>query len=608
MWYVARGDQTVGPVSFDQLQAAARDGQLRRDDFLWTEGMEQWAAAFTVANLWPPEITDQPPKIVSPAEATKTAPVVEAAPPSDPEPPAADAPVVAQEVKRPNFLLRHWRGELTLVQAYWGVGLLVTVTAIAVGLLIGKIADPTHIGAQNHGILVTSFLFFICVMTLWQIVGVWRSAGNHIRSTKRYFWATVARLVVVLAALRSVVDFVNIVAPILSESTKLAVGVDTTPTHQLRLLRGATELELSGGMNFGTAAAINQLLDAAPTVKVIHLNSQGGRVAEGYEIYKIIRNRKLITYTSTDCASACTIAFLAGPQRYLAANAHLGFHSANYGGLDETALPGINNEIRETLRQHGVHAWFIEKALATRGDSIWRPTNEELIQAGVVTKIVDASQFGLSGVAGWNDREAVERQLLQQPIYKTIKENDPEGFKAIAERFFEGVQAGRSRNEIANDAREVLGNKVLLKYLTYGPDAELVVYWKTQVAEMQHLEASDPVRCVEFLFPELRRNDFDLTKLIPDSLRAQDESALGSLIRATAHRSVDSQGPSVQTDVDAIVASMLKANPNVQSIFGEPTKYTNQPKLLCSTLTSLYRKILMLPPSRSGPILRYIMK
>src|SRR5262245_25724444 len=106
MWYVARGDQTVGPVSLEQLQAAARDGQLRRDDFVWTEGMEQWAAAFTVANLWPPEIADQPPKIVSPAEA-KTAPVVAAAPPSHPEPPAADAPVVAQEVKRPNFLLRH---------------------------------------------------------------------------------------------------------------------------------------------------------------------------------------------------------------------------------------------------------------------------------------------------------------------------------------------------------------------------------------------------------------------------------------------------------------------------------------------------------------------
>ena len=598
MWYVARGDQTLGPVSFDQLQVAARDGQLRREDFLWTEGMEQWSPAFMVADLWPPAAKSAPAAVL---------PAAQPAPNQDGAP-MSESSAEAKPSKRRNFLRRHWRGELPLVQAYWVVGLLVSMTAVALGFAVGKISDPMHVGARNSGLIVTSFLAFICVMTLWQIVGVWRSAGNHIRTTKRYFWARAAQIVMILAVLRSIVDFVNIIAPMLSESTKLAMGVDNTPAHQLRLLRGATELELAGGMPFGTAAAIRQLLEAAPTVKVIHLNSQGGRVAEGYEVYKLIRERKLITYTSSDCASACTIAFLAGPERYLAAKARLGFHSSNYGGLDEKVLPGINDDMRQTLRQHGVQAWFIEKAFETRGDSIWHPTNDELIRAGVVTKIVDASEFGLSGLANWNNKEALEGQLAEIPIYKLIKDNDPEGFKALAQSFFAGIQAGRSSTEIANDVRDALGSKVLMQYLRHGPDLELVAYWKTQVAEMQHLEASDPVRCVEFAYPEKRGKDFDLMKLLPDSLRAQDAATLGALIRATVQRPNTANGTSVQADLEGVVAAMLKENSRAQSILVEPAKYSEQPKLLCSTLTSFYRKILLLAPSRAGSVLRDIMK
>jgi len=607
MWYVARGDQTVGPVSFEQLQAAARDGQLRRDDFVWTEGMEQWAAAFTVANLWPPEVASPPPRALAPPEAEKTVAAVETAPTGDIKPPAIDARRPT-EAKRPNFILRHWRGELTLAQAYWGVGILVTIGAYAVGVAIGKFADPTQIGARYYGIVFSAFLTLLCIITVWQIIGVWRSAGNHIRSTKRYFWASLARVVMVLAAIRSVIDFGNIIGPMLSESTKLAMGVDNTPAHQLRLLRGATELELSGGMPFGTAVAMKQLLDAAPTVKMIHLNSRGGRVAEGYEIYKLIRERKLITYTSADCASACTIAFLAGPQRYLASQARLGFHSANYGGLDEKVLPGINDDIRQTLQQHGVQAWFIEKALATRGDSIWHPTSDELIRAGVVTKIVDASEFGLSGIAGWNDKEALERQILSLPIYQTIKENDPEGFKVIAQYFVDSVKAGRSSIEIANELRDLFSAKVMQKYLRFGPDLELMAYWKTQIAEMQHLQTLDPVRCVEFNFPERRSKDFDLMKLLPEGLRNQDAAALAALMRATAQRSNDSKGASVQTDLENVVAFVVKENPRAHAVMLDPSKFAGEPKLLCSTFISFYRRILSLPPSRSGALLRDLMK
>ncbi|NMA46892.1 MAG: RDD family protein [Lentisphaerae bacterium] len=51
MWYYAVGGQQQGPVSLDALQAMFRSGQLDADSLVWREGMAEWAAAGTVAEL-----------------------------------------------------------------------------------------------------------------------------------------------------------------------------------------------------------------------------------------------------------------------------------------------------------------------------------------------------------------------------------------------------------------------------------------------------------------------------------------------------------------------------------------------------------------------------
>ncbi len=103
-------------------------------------------------------------------------------------------------------------------------------------------------------------------------------------------------------------------------------GQKDTPPYALRLLRQGTEVKLSGGMPAGTANALETMLDAAPQIKVVHLNSIGGFIGEGEKIRDLIEQRGLTTYTSTQCASACTIAYLGGTSRYLAPRAKLGLH------------------------------------------------------------------------------------------------------------------------------------------------------------------------------------------------------------------------------------------------------------------------------------------
>jgi hypothetical protein len=603
-WYVARDGKTYGPFTPEEMSAGARDGELRRDDLVWRKGMPYWQPAADVPGLWPAPPTAL---LAAPARepASLAAPTAGAGPRAELQ---REGNVQAEAGRsaawRHGFIRRHWRGELTLATAYWGVGVLLTLVAIGVAYGFGAAVGAANLSPVTGGIAMVCFLSFLCVMTVWQLVGIWRAAGYHIRSSGRSVWGVLARVAVVIGAVRSVADFATVIWPMLSESAMLAAGRDNIPTHRLRLLRNGTELELAGGMPFGTADALKNVLDAAPAVRVLHLNSIGGRVTEGYQIYQIVRDRNLITYTATDCVSACTIAFLGGTQRYLSSRARLGFHSLSYGGVDQKRLPDINADLHQMLTQHGAPQWFIDKALTTGADSMWYPPTGDLIAAKIVTQVVDPDQFAMSGVGGWRDKEALERSLLSSPIYALIKDSDPDGFKKISGRFTEAVRLGKSEPEVIQDVQAVLAADVLPKYLQVAPDGAIQRYWRAQIAEMEHLGKNDPGLCVAFAFPEQRREGYNINKLVPREMLAEDIAALTELITQAVRAPQLQKPPTLDREFASVMDRISKRLPRAQDVLAYPSDYFNDPRTLCDALLAFYHDVLNLPPQRSGPMLR----
>lgn len=56
-WYYSRDGARIGPLSAGELKKAADAGQLTRTDWVWKEGMSEWAPAARVKGLFP----DAPP-------------------------------------------------------------------------------------------------------------------------------------------------------------------------------------------------------------------------------------------------------------------------------------------------------------------------------------------------------------------------------------------------------------------------------------------------------------------------------------------------------------------------------------------------------------------
>jgi hypothetical protein len=152
--------------------------------------------------------------------------------------------------------------------------------------------------------------------------------------------------------------------------------------YQLRILSDGSVLEISGSFSWALPQNFQAALAAAPQVRVVRLESPGGHLKPALEVAAMIRERGFDTYVGRLCASACTIAFLSGRQRWLGPKAQLGFHQA--------IAPGVSQErasmyLRDAYERLGVPAAFIAHVLHTPPSGLWIPTHDVLLAAKLAT-------------------------------------------------------------------------------------------------------------------------------------------------------------------------------------------------------------------------------
>jgi hypothetical protein len=288
---------------------------------------------------------------------------------------------------RQHFLATHWHGGFSLPRAFWVNTLFPLLVWTRLTGFIAASGLTLLFGMRASGLWSLGVFLVGATFSVWAGVGAWRSAARHVARGGRALWG---RLVVALCALELLVLVSSTAtqATILHQSFMLALGRDTVPAANLRVLNHETEVEISGGLSFGTAGRLESLLDSKPTIRSVRLESSGGWIAEGSKLAEIVARHKLTTRTSRECESACLLVFVAGEHRFLGPKAVLGFHEASIAGIGGEIASQGTEILRDALERRGVPQAFIQEALTTPPSSIWYPTTDELIAAHVVTAIV----------------------------------------------------------------------------------------------------------------------------------------------------------------------------------------------------------------------------
>ncbi|CUA85042.1 Clp protease [Pseudidiomarina woesei] len=452
------------------------------------------------------------------------------------------------------LIKKHWQGDYSLGKAYWLIGVGLTCCLSLAAFALNSLLNQFAVAQSVYSALVICLYSFTAVFTIWQLVGIWRSAKYHTSNGGRQGWATAAQVMVIVAALRAVFDFNQFGLPMMQTNVGLMNASELTNQIELRVLNQGTEIELIGPLPYGTTESVQAILQRFPSVRVIHLNSPGGRISEGVKLYDLIQEYQLDTYVPSECSSACTIAFMGGQQRYLSKRGILGFHSASLHQLDGADVQQINDDFKRIYRQHGVSESFIRQSVRVDGANIWYPGPLELIEARVVNELVQSDRFAPSNAT----------------------------------------------HNLATTWRAEL--------LIQGPDAELVAYWRANVDIINYLNYVDAQFCVDYLYPQWAKKPVDVEALIPINLISSYRQAKTDLVERTQLRnSFRYQPGSANVMLEQVLSDVGRYDALYPSVFQQPSEYRAHARLLCQASIAVYEGALRLPThERQAALLRFM--
>ncbi|WP_154070811.1 RDD family protein [Bradyrhizobium lablabi] len=287
-----------------------------------------------------------------------------------------------------NYFARHWRGELSLPKSYWinGIvfGFIVGIAVAALGFAVNSRSE-----AQPVLWLVTLIATWVIValFTMWQAVGVWRSATNY-KAGGKHFWGGLAKTVTVLGVLNLAYNCLFVGTAQLAGIYEIIDGDARVGAHQFKVLANGQVLEFSGGITFGVANELNGFLAAMENLRTVRLNSMGGRILEAQRMSDLIRAKGLATSVAQNCMSACTIVFLGGKERVVLPAARIGFHQPAFRGMTAASRrAAISTEIGR-LQGFGLSRDFAERANTATPSGMWFPDKDELVREKVVTRVM----------------------------------------------------------------------------------------------------------------------------------------------------------------------------------------------------------------------------
>ncbi len=454
-WYYVRGERRFGPIPYDELWALAARGQLRATDLVWTPGLAGWLPAGEIEGLvaTPPAsatssaaaIDDEPPVAVQRPETPSSAnmprgsvPSVRTAAPgasTAPAPeigptnsgpakssPTASGPTEIPKTKpegagrRSNYLVRHWRGQLSLGVSYWVNGVLLSIvlglgvflsvlsavfrlgTPLFIALFDDTLAPP-GIDLQTGAIAGLLFIALLAAITLWQLVGIWRSASNNARKTGRWFWPRVAKVLVVLYLLGTTFQ-IGTTGSNLASVLGALEGPDFS--HYVIERRGGSDLVLSGAINERSVGDVIGALDD-PSITILRITSQGGLVDPAHRLGRYIRDNDVTVIAEGECVSACVMVLAASPAAAVSPGTTVMFQRVE--PLAEFANPDLRQqralslrEAVEVYREFGIAEWAIETAGRQQS---WRPTLDQMIRMNLIDLIYDPASEDLVPAAGY---------------------------------------------------------------------------------------------------------------------------------------------------------------------------------------------------------------
>jgi hypothetical protein len=311
----------------------------------------------------------------------------------------------------------------------------------------------------------------------------------------------------------------------------------------------------------------------------------------------LIRSRALNTYVSSQCLSACTMAFAGGRERYLREGAVLGFHKGAFPGINDKGLDQLQKAI---FVRAGFDAGFIAKALSTPNSDMYQPDSSVLLSAHVITAVTDGSQFALSGIGANVSKEYLAASLAKaQPLFATLKERFPNFYENFINEYYQNLMQGRSEAETIATGQEKV-QSFIARLIPLADDAVLVDYAKMLSDQYEALKKLDVAACYQHASSIATGG---ISSLFPTDMSAREWAIQERVVRTASER------PSIDPKLKAVISEQVLTRLLAKGVTRSEldimvAKSVDQSKyaLYCANNIALFREISQLP-ERDGALL-----
>jgi hypothetical protein len=284
--------------------------------------------------------------------------------------------------QKKSFVSRYWNGDLSpfLILSIAGI-------ALAISHYIFQLLTPDDFVAnyQTSAILrlaqivTTSIILFCCGHSLFL-------------SAQRWMFSSRSVFVALLSICGGLYLFIYSLQPFTSKYEQysfaewLIIATDSDEKADILYRPKSHALTIKGALGFGTTNKLREALAKHPDVKLIGLNSPGGRTAEGDAIYHLVKENRMDTLVWDQCASACIAIYIAGKNRYLTDTAEFGLHRSGHHWDERDSGPSATDLYFAALqRKAGVAEWLIQRGLEPSIHGIYRPTPQEALDGHLAT-------------------------------------------------------------------------------------------------------------------------------------------------------------------------------------------------------------------------------
>ncbi|WP_143277654.1 hypothetical protein [Bordetella genomosp. 10] len=496
--------------------------------------------------------------------------------------------------RRGNYFLRHWRGQLPLWLTFW-------INGVVFGLLFLFAHGYLSLRLKGHSSLQLLSLESVVALALallglvWWVVGLWRCADIRLAAGRARKRAVAVQVMLVCLAWTTLEIVTTAPLGPLKDLAMLAIGKDVLGGDlAVAASPDGKSVILTGFLHQGAAERVRQALDTAPQARTLVLTSPGGRLQEGELLANLVRARGLDTYVDEYCASACTYAFLAGRERAATPNARIGFHRpySPFGGQTIGLL--ASEDMMKRYREAGLPDWFIKQVEKTPSESVWYPTEQQLADAKVVTRVSLGSEA--SRLAFFKDRDGLLQSTRREPIFMAYERRFPGTIDKAVDQGWAVQQRGGNDGEIMTAMRGVVAS-TLPALLRETDTPGLARFARLVLTELNAARAVSPRACIQ-----ASEGTLDITRALPPAIMQEEMTVVTQLLAAPPTTTPPPDVRKAHQALSAVVGTMppplraALADEQDEDKGGQQAQ-ADRDSLRCDANIAFYETLLKQPPA-----------